>query len=93
MAHSPDFPATLESRDSLVVEFTDSWLAGHEFEFNPAEDPLCRGVLWMLNMCRGLSVLPLVWWGNYERGKRAEVSSSSLGKGIKLRVPSPIALV
>ncbi|GFX19129.1 hypothetical protein TNCV_3012731 [Trichonephila clavipes] len=38
------------------------------------------------------NVLPLVWCGRKERGVPAQVSSSSLDPGSKLRGPSPKAL-
>ncbi|GFU70628.1 hypothetical protein TNCV_2971881 [Trichonephila clavipes] len=72
---------------------TDSWPACHEFEPNAAKDPPCRGVMHLKSVGRS-NVLPLVWCDVVvRRGVPAQVSSSSLDQGSKLRSPSPKSLV
>ncbi|GFW97413.1 hypothetical protein TNCV_4990901 [Trichonephila clavipes] len=80
------------SRDSLVVKVTDSWLACHEFEPSTAEGACsvmqrerCTLNMWKLK-CPSIGVVRKLG------GKRClclGVTSSSLGHGSKLRGPSP----
>ncbi|GFV45863.1 hypothetical protein TNCV_2322231 [Trichonephila clavipes] len=68
----------------------DSWPTRHEFELSIAEDPPCRGGQHTLNMSRVKhSPVGVVW--KLEKGVPAQVSSSSLEHGSKLRGPRPHA--
>ncbi|GFY08743.1 hypothetical protein TNCV_5006561 [Trichonephila clavipes] len=65
----------------------DRGLPCHESEPSTTEDPPCRGVK-HAKSDESSNVLPLV-----RRGVPAQVSSTSLDHGSKLRGPSPKALV
>ncbi|GFX84140.1 hypothetical protein TNCV_4859481 [Trichonephila clavipes] len=57
-------PLGYHGRDSLMVKFTESGLACHEFESGPAEDPPYRKGRCTLNIPRRSNSLRLVWWGS-----------------------------
>ncbi|GFV37735.1 uncharacterized protein TNCV_1001731 [Trichonephila clavipes] len=70
----------------LVVKVTNLWLAYQGFETSTAEDPPCRR-----RARENLSMLkrsPVVVVGKLEQWVLAQVSSSSLDQGSKLRGPS-----
>ncbi|GFU39235.1 hypothetical protein TNCV_1903171 [Trichonephila clavipes] len=71
-----------KARDSLVVKVVDSWPACHEFKSSIAEDPPCREEV----LKRPL--VDVVW--KLGEGVPAQVSSSSLDQGSKLRYPLEI---
>ncbi|GFX60031.1 hypothetical protein TNCV_4557121 [Trichonephila clavipes] len=77
---------------SLVVKVMGSLLACHEFEPSTTENPPYRGAMHVKSI-ESSNVLPLVWCKSWERGasSAAQVSSSSLDHGSKLRGPSPKA--
>ncbi|GFV66828.1 hypothetical protein TNCV_2901851 [Trichonephila clavipes] len=62
----------------------------HEFEPSTTKDPPCRGEMHVKSV-ESSNVLLLQWFGSEKRP--AQVSSSSLEHGSKLRGPSPKALV
>ncbi|GFX38100.1 hypothetical protein TNCV_3836991 [Trichonephila clavipes] len=77
---------------SPVIKVIGSWQACHEFEASTYKDPLCRRAMHVKSVERS-NVLMLVWSGSWVRvGVSAQVSSSSLDHGSKLRGPSPKAL-
>ncbi|GFX64789.1 hypothetical protein TNCV_4682641 [Trichonephila clavipes] len=76
--------------DTLVVKVTYSWLAYHEFEPSTAEILSCRGAM---NVKSESSKRPLIGVVVRRWEVQAQVSSSSLDYGSKLRGPSPKALV
>ncbi|GFY20820.1 hypothetical protein TNCV_1120541 [Trichonephila clavipes] len=75
-------PLCSSGRGSLAVKVTDSWPGCHEFEPSIAEDLPCRRALHVKSI-ESLNVLPLMWWGIYEKEVPAQVSSSSLDQGSK----------
>ncbi|GFU01660.1 hypothetical protein TNCV_1522011 [Trichonephila clavipes] len=75
-----------------MVKVSNSWLARHEFEPRTAEDPPYREAMHVKSV-ESSNILPLVWLGNKERGVSAQVSSSSLDHGLKLRFPLAKALM
>ncbi|GFV74327.1 hypothetical protein TNCV_5127701 [Trichonephila clavipes] len=69
----------------------DSWPTCHEFKPSTAEDPPYRGTMHV----KSIEAQTYSLWSSVEvRRKRvpAQVSSSSLDLGLKLRGPSPKAL-
>ncbi|GFT29138.1 hypothetical protein TNCV_3587491 [Trichonephila clavipes] len=78
-------------RGILVVKIMDSWLACHEFEPSTTEDPPGKGYRCTLNMSRFKRSLVGVL-GKLGEEMPAQVSSSSLDYGSKLRILSSIAL-
>ncbi|GFT67141.1 hypothetical protein TNCV_782961 [Trichonephila clavipes] len=64
-----------------------SWLACHEFKPSTTIDPPCRAA----SLSR--AQMSSRWCGSWERGVLAQVSSSSLDYGLKLRGLSSKALV
>ncbi|GFV21248.1 hypothetical protein TNCV_183991 [Trichonephila clavipes] len=80
-------------RGSLVVKVMDSWPpASREFKPSTAEDPLCRGGHWTLNIWK-LKRPPFGVVGKLGEGITVYMSSSLLNSGSKMRGPSPKALV
>ncbi|GFV66613.1 hypothetical protein TNCV_1612221 [Trichonephila clavipes] len=91
---SPQTPTTARQlcvRGSLVVKVTDSWPACHEFEPNTVEDPPCSEAM-DVKFIESSNVLPCggVWYSG--EVVPAQVSSTSLDHGSKLRSSSPKAL-
>ncbi|GFT84034.1 hypothetical protein TNCV_1149321 [Trichonephila clavipes] len=78
---------------SLVVKVTDSWLVCHEFEPSTVQDSSCRGM--PMHVEYGEARMSSYWCGVEVRrgGVPAQVSSSPLDHGSKLRVLSPKVLV
>ncbi|GFX40937.1 hypothetical protein TNCV_2216361 [Trichonephila clavipes] len=76
----------------LIGQVVGPWLACDEFKSSTPKDPPCRGVM-HITSAESSNVLPLVWCVSSERGLPAQVSSSSLDHGSKLRGPSPKTLV
>ncbi|GFV78658.1 hypothetical protein TNCV_1889641 [Trichonephila clavipes] len=72
-----------------MVKVTDSWPAWHESEPSTAEHPLCTGAM-LVKSAESSNVLPMLC--QLEEGMPAQVSSSTLNHGSKLRGPSPKAL-
>ncbi|GFT03302.1 hypothetical protein TNCV_2984871 [Trichonephila clavipes] len=82
-------PPGLSNRGSLVVNVTESWPVCYEFEPCIAEYPPCREAMYV-KYVESSNVLPLVWKLGEE--VPAQLSSSSLDHGSKVRSPSPKAL-
>ncbi|GFU73570.1 hypothetical protein TNCV_3360101 [Trichonephila clavipes] len=78
-------------RGSRVVKVSDSGWPCHEFEPSTTKDPPCRAAMHVKSV---ESSNVLSWCGMVvRRGVPAQVSSTSLDHGSKLRGPSPKALV
>ncbi|GFW29503.1 hypothetical protein TNCV_744451 [Trichonephila clavipes] len=77
---------------SRVVKVSDRGWPCHEFEPSTTKVPPCRGAMYVKSV-ESSNVLLLVWCGSWERAVLAQVSSTSLDHGSKLRGPSPKALV
>ncbi|GFT63688.1 hypothetical protein TNCV_871141 [Trichonephila clavipes] len=71
-----------------MVKVTDSWAACHEFESSTPENLPCKGVMHVKSVEAEKSSR---WWGVkvWRWGVPAQVSSSSLDHGSKLRDLSP----
>ncbi|GFW83055.1 uncharacterized protein TNCV_4604821 [Trichonephila clavipes] len=88
-----DYRARLRNGDDdiieshrLVAKVTDSWTACHEFDPSAAEDPPCREAMHVKSV-ESSNVLPLVWCGAVEFGKK--LNQAQLHKELQHRKMRP----